>query len=347
MKYVSKNIKMFNRVGFNLLLKIFLSFSLLPTANAQQGITLLTDIWPPYINAQGQDKGTAAKLIEILLEYENVNAQWNYLPYELSYHQVESHNKLLSYPYFKTEQRENSVLYSEPVFSVISKIYYNRQFLTAQVAEQAYKYKRRIGKVAGYSYGESIDKEVKQAITFASEAQALTALFNHDIDLLPMTEGVMNHHLTINFPLRKQLILSIDNILDTSSLHVIAARTAQGRIIIDKINNAIKSLNALGMTSLQTTTTAIPAPIDVAKLTTTEGYPLIIGQSDVAGDNIKYYTLPLGSKVLIIKWSDKILQPSSTDRIYKNMMDLSKVVLLNGPHVGKELFVRNMHVELL
>jgi polar amino acid transport system substrate-binding protein len=28
-------------------------------------------------------------------------------------------------------------------------------------------------------------------------------------------------------------------------------------------------------------------------------------------------------------------------------MDLSKVVLLNGPHVGKELFVRNMHIELI
>jgi polar amino acid transport system substrate-binding protein len=322
-------------------------FSLMPTANAQQDLTLLTDIWPPYINAQGQEKGTAAKLIELLLDYENVNAQWAYLPYELSFHQVESHTKLVSYPYFKTEQRENSVLFSEPIFSVTSKVYYNRQFLTSQAAEKSYKDKQRIGKVAGYSYGESIDTEVKQAITFASEAQALTALFNHDIDLLPMTEGVMNHHLAINFPLRKQLILSIENVTDTSSLHVIAAKTDQGKVIIDKINHALKSLNSLGMTSLQTTTTAIAAPIDVARLTTTEGYPLVIGQSAVSGDSIKYYTLPLGSKVLVIKWSDKILQPSSTDRIYKNMMDLSKVVLLNGPHVGKELFVRNMHIELL
>jgi polar amino acid transport system substrate-binding protein len=130
-------------------------------------------------------------------------------------------------------------------------------------------------------------------------------------------------------------------------LHAIAAKTPEGKEIIHKINNALNSLNSMGMASLQNTTTAIPPAVDIARLTSSEGHPLIIGQSSATGDDIKYYTLPQGSKALIIQWSNKILQSSKTDRIYKNMMDLSKVVLLNGPHVGKELFVRNMHIELI
>jgi polar amino acid transport system substrate-binding protein len=329
------------------LASILFTFSLTSAVYAQNNITVLTDVWPPYINEQGQTKGSAAKLIELLFEYENINTDWHYLPYELSFHQVENKAKLVSFPYFKTKARENLVLFSEPVFSVTSKVYYNRQFLTGKTAEQAYKNKQRVGKVAGYSYGEAIDKDVVKAVAFASEKQALTALFNHDIDVLPMTEGVMNHHLTTNFPQRKELILSIKNISDTSSLHVVAAKTPEGQAVINKLNSALMSLKSLGMTSLQTTNTAAPSRIDIAKLITSEGYPSIIGQSASTGNNIEYFTLPQGSKALIIKWSNKILEPSKTDRIYKNMMDLSKVVILNGPHVGKELFVRNMHIELL
>ncbi|MBQ0797045.1 ABC transporter substrate-binding protein [Zhongshania sp.] len=326
-----------------LFLAVFVSFS----ARAQDGVVILTDTWEPYINSPGAEQGTAAKLIDILLYYVGVESSWKYFPYEFSFYEVKNGRGLLSYPYFKTQQREGLVLFSEPIFSVTSKVYYNRAFTSAEVALSAYSSKRRIGRVAGYSYGQSIDEEVVSAVVFATEIQALTALFNHDIDVLPMTEGVMNHYLSNNFPLRKQLILAIDDIADTSSLHAIAAKNIQGKAIIKKINHAFKILSAEGIDSIQTTAAAIPDPVDIARLITSEGYPLIIGQSAADGDSIDYYTLPQGSKALVIDWSSKITEPSSTDRIYKNMMDLSKVVLLNGPHVGRELFVRNMHIELL
>ena len=320
-----------------------LSFS----AKAEKTVTVLTDSWEPYINTPDQPLGIAAKLLNILLDYQGLESRWQHLPYELSFHQVENNKRLVSFPYFKTKQRQNAVIYSEPIFSVTSKVYYNRAFRSADTAKLAYANKQRVGKVAGYSYGQSIDQEVEQAAVFATEKQALTALFNHDIEVLPMTEGVMNYQLTHNFPQRQQLILAIDNIADTSSLHAVAAKNDQGKAIIDKINHAFISLNKAGISSIQTTTTAMPEPVDIARLMTSEGYPLIIGQTAASGDDVDYYTLPQGTKALIIEWSQKIIQPSKTDRIYKNMMDLSKVVLLNGPHVGKELFVRNMHIELL
>ncbi len=308
---------------------------------------ILTDVWPPYINSEHETAGSAAKLVNILLDRDQLTPNWHYLPYDISFHRVKSQQSLLAFPYFKTKEREESVAFSDPVFSVTSRIYYNRQYLNQQQAEHAYREKLRMGKVAGYSYGSAIDEEVKAAKIFASEEQALTALLNHDIDLLPMTEGVMEYQLNNNFPLRKQLIVAIKSIADTSSLHVIAANNEAGKTLIKVINNSLATLDAQGMESLKSTTSTTPAPVDVARLITSEGYPLIMGQSHPSGEDIQYFTLPQGTQALIIQWSEKILQPSTTDRIYKNMMDLSKVVILNGPHVGKELFVRNMHIELL
>ncbi|WP_440876798.1 substrate-binding periplasmic protein [Thalassotalea sp. PLHSN55] len=315
-------------------------------ASNPKNVNLLTDVWPPYINEDDKAKGSAAKLVELLLNHQKVATNWQYMPYEYAFDQVSSQQANASFPYFKTAQRQAQVLFSQPVFSVTSRVYYNRQFLNASQAEKAFNDKKRIGKVAGYSYGETIDQELTQAHEFASEDQALTALLNNDIDVLPMTEGVMNHQLSTNFPQRKQLIVALKNIADKSSLHVIGAKNTQGETIITMVNTALNYMQQQGMTSLLSTTSDVAAPVDVAKLVSSEGYPLILGQSSASGDNIQYYTLPQGSKVLVIKWSPKILQPSHNDSIYKNMMDLSKVVLLNGPHVGKELYIRNMHIEL-
>ncbi len=320
---------------------------LLSPAQANQKLSILTDSWPPYINAEGDTRGSAARLIEILYDFEGIQTNWHYMPYELSYLKVKNQQAVLSFPYFKTPQRSKEVLFSQAIFSVTSKVYFNRQFLTSDAAEQAYAGNKRIGRVSGYSYGESIDKALTEATVFATEKQALTALFNNVIDVLPMTEGVMVQQLNDHFSHRKQLIVALDDIMETSSLHVIAAKNQEGKEAIEKLNKVLNYLILEGVSSLPNASVVEPAPVDVAKLITTEGYPLIIGQSAEFGNDIDYYTLPQGTQVLVLEWSSKIMNPSGTDRIYKTMMDLSKVVLLNGPHVGKELYVRNMHIELM
>tara|TARA_R110002124_G_scaffold34230_3_gene112642 strand:- start:176 stop:1228 length:1053 start_codon:yes stop_codon:yes gene_type:complete len=328
------------------LLLLSLSCLLVP-AHGNEKLTILTDSWPPYINAEGDTSGSAARLIEILYDFEGIKTSWHYMPYELSYLKVKNQKAVLSFPYFKTPQRSQEVLFSQPIFSVTSKVYFNRQYLTSDAAQQAYADKKRIGRVSGYSYGESIDKELTEATVFASEKQALTALFNNVIDVLPMTEGVMVQQLNDYFSHRKQLIIALDGIMETSSLHVIAAKNLAGKRAIEKLDRVLAYLIEEGVSSLPTASVVEAAPVDVAKLITTEGYPLIIGQTAESGNDIAYYTLPQGTQALVLEWSSKIVHPSNTDRIYKNMMDLSKVVLLNGPHVGKELFVRNMHIELM
>lgn len=49
----------------------------------------------------------------------------------------------------------------------------------------------------------------------------------------------------------------------------------------------------------------------------------------------------------VINMQKRVYKASSSDRQYKNMMDLTNVLLLNGPQVGLVLYIRNMNIGLL
>jgi len=317
-------------------------------ANTETGapIKIITNTWAPYINEANAPEGSAASIVNLLATELATEIEWQYIPYDLSFQLVKRDRAQLAFPFFKTPQRAEEVNFSEPVFSATSHLYFNLQHMTLEQSSGDLRDKK-IGRVSGYSYGQSIDALLKGATVFGSEHAALQALFNHDIDLLPMTEGVMAHTLRSQFPERVQLIRKRPGISDQSSLHLIAPKTEAGQQTISAFNQALAELRALNIDSLNVEPVQLPKPLDLAQLITAEGYPAILGQSRNSNGNGDYYTLPQGTRVIVIEWSDRIINPSATDRIYKNMMDLSRVVVLNGPHVGRELFVRNMHIELL
>lgn len=307
-----------------------------------QSITITTDEWQPYINKPEQALGSAAELLKQLYSMDDTEIRWQYQHYDLAYYQVAKKQKLASFPYFKTDVRASQVLFSKAIFYATSYIYFNRQFQSNIHLEQLNQYK--IGRVSGYSYGEKIDGLLAKAQTFVSEKQALEALLNHQIDYLPMTESVMNNLLNNEFSTQKLLIKPLDNIKDNASLHLIAANNSEGQQLITALNAHIDKVAHLA--SMKLVPEALKKSPDLAKLVVAEGYPAILGQT-LAAVEPQFYTLPQGTSVLVIKWSNKMLTSSTTDTLYKNMMAFSHVLILNGPLVGEELLVRNMHIELL
>ncbi|WP_155895839.1 substrate-binding periplasmic protein [Kordiimonas gwangyangensis] len=228
---------------------------------ADERVTVVTDIWPPYISAKGDEPGSAARMLELLLYLEGVEADWRYLPYELSLAQVSAKEELLSFPYFRSPEREEKVLFSAPIFSVTSHLYYNRQYTPDAAVADLKPQTARKGRVAGYSYGSKIDTLLVDAKLYTSERDALTALFNHEIDLLPMTEGVMTALLLSHYPDRLQLIRPLPDMTDTSSLHVIAAKTPAGEQAIAKVNRALEKAASLGLDSCNRRTPACLWPL--------------------------------------------------------------------------------------
>ena len=309
-------------------------------------ITVLTSEWSPYINKEGASTGSAALALNILSSEIGTNIKWKYLPYSSSYDLVVRKKYPASFPWFKTQKRSEEVLYSKPLFEATSRLYFNRHFFAESEVEESWS-TLRIGKVQGYSYGSTLDTKIAKAIPYSSEYIALQALLDNEIDILPMTEKVMVNMLKNNFPNQKELIRMVPGVSDSSSLYLIAAKTEQGEEIINYFNKALDVMNGSLFTSKPPEKKNKKKSADLAQLVSAEGYPVILGQTDKISTGTNYYILPQGSRVLVLEWSPKILESSKTDRLYKSMIDVSRVVILNGPHVGKELYVRNMHISLL
>ena len=328
-----------NIIALTLLLT--LTLILLPVTSWAKPISVATSQWAPYIHAENQPLGTAADILKQVLSQEQQTIAWHYQNYDLALELVAKGKQQAAFPYFKTAEREQRVLFSEPIFSVTSGIYYNRQRERKLNFSQLNSH--RFGRVSGYSYGQVIDAYLSNAVIYPSEKDALESLFKNEIDFLPMTESVMNTMLNQGYRDQALLIKKIDKIEGNDTLHLIAPNTVEGNVLISKVNQLLEQVK--GIDSLQPQPVERFKPKDIARLITAEGYPAIVGQTSL-NDVTDYYTIPQGTRVLIVNWSDKILRPSTTDRLYKSMIDLSHVVILNGPHVGKELYIKNMHLEI-
>ena len=322
-------------------LVIILLTSFSYSVNAKS-LSITTGEWQPYVNKKNETEGLATNLLREIFSTDNTDVTWQYQNYELAYYQVVSKEKLASFPYFKTEKRASEVLFSAPVFYASSFVYYNRQYQKNIETIQLSNY--RIGRVSGYSYGELIDNLLINAKEYVTEKQALTALLNNEIDYLPMTESVMNNMLNNEFSAQKLLVKPLEGVKDTASLHLIAANNVEGKQVIKKLNLLISKVSSLS--SMQLVPETLKKSLDLAKLVVSEGHPAILGQT-LDNNNPRYFTLPQGTSILVIDWSTKMVTSSTTDSLYKNMMSLSRVLILNGPLVGEELLVRNMHIELL
>lgn len=329
------------------------------SVNAGEPVTVLTNDWPPYINSENEEAGRAAKMLEVVSAYAGISVDWHYIPYADAQSLLALQEYTVSFPYLYTEARAKKFYYSDALYNTRIKVYFNRRFYQQSSFDDTLN-NVKLGRVTGYSYGEYIDTLIENARAFETEMGALKALLNNEIDVLPMTEAVMQQLLKQYFPEQEKLVAAIEQpaLNAEHGLHVIASKTPEGLALINRINEAISTRMQLQGDYIQ------PAPASVEKidevlLTTSEGYPAILGralsgsntqrQCDaevVATEMANYYTLPLGTHAIVLQWSSTILHPSHTDRIYKNMMEESLLLILNGPHVGKELCVKNMHINI-
>jgi polar amino acid transport system substrate-binding protein len=327
----------------------------------QQSITVFVDNYPPYImspqsgsmhtsdtdlpiyqeSTLQSSQGSAAKVLSTLGQFTNTQFNYHYIGYGDGEKLLRLGKKAVSYPYFFTAQRAENYVFSCPIAYARVELYFSRQHNALSDLDSLNGLK--IGVVKDNSYGAVIDGMVaEQSLEeFDSELSAIVALAQGRIDVLPMAKGVMDSLIKTDFPAQKELIKPFKKIFAREAFRVMAARSVYGEAVINNINQAI-SLKFMGEEPGELTEQS-PPNVDLAELIPAEGFPAIIGVS--TQDN-KEYTLPIGTRVIVLDWSDGIRKPNSAASINRSMLLTSKVVVLNGPHVSKEMLVRNMHIQL-
>lgn len=342
------------RATFSLLLALILA-GVLPASPVRAAETtslpVLTDIWPPYVmephnTMSGSGLGSAARIVRLVLHDMGYTADFQYFDFAYSFDRVLHSDSAVSFPYFRTPTRETQVLFSDPLFEVRNRLYYNRQYHES-VNGPANFSGLRFGQVAGYSYGAEMDAVLVEPVIFSSEQEAMRALLNNDIDLLPMTDSVAMALLQDVFPDQLELVRSVAALDSVSSLHLIAPATEQGTQFIERFNASHKRLLQAGIVSdvdLENSP-GQAQQTDVVELVVAEGYPVIVGNTRT--DPPQHFAIPQGTRAMVLRWSDLIREASSSEQIYRTMTDESQVVVLNDPHVGKELYIKNMHLQIV
>lgn len=316
------------------------------TTGAQEPLRAYTEEWPPYVRAPDEPLGGAARIVRLVVDNMDRRAEFEYFDFGYSYRMVKEGRADLSFPYFRTAAREGDVLWSEPLFSVRNRVFYNRRFHDFSRAGGDFS-GLRIGRVAGYSYGDAIDAMLDDPVVFATEVEAVEALLNNSIDLLPVTDAVADAILAESFPNRRELVRAAAGVESWSTLHVIAPKTAEGHALIAAFNESRAELIAEGLIADRDLSAegAFARAEDIGEIVVSEGFPIVVGVDP--GDPSRHYAIPQGTRVLMLEWSPRIAEPSRTDRLYQAMTDQSRVVVLNGPHVGRELLVKNMHIAIV
>lgn len=336
------------------LLMVCLAFPAGAQAQSSDRVTVYTDTYRPFIEPEGSPDGDGMAMVRLILENMDQDYEFQYRDFGFSLYRTQRTPNAATFPWRRVPEREALFHFSEALFETQTRIYYNRRAFPDSLGSDQLS-GLTIGQLEDYAYtgaiaeifetAESRNNEVK---VFAREVEAIRALLVGEIDALPLPATVLEATTATQFPNQVELLNTVEGISEPFPLHMIAARTPSGAAFISAFDASYAQLRQAGVLSGPITgSDQIDSDFgETAELRASEGFPVIVGRLETDGDSV-FYAIPQGTRALVLDWSDTILQSSPSDRIFKTMVDETRVLILNGPHVGKELFVKNMHITVL
>ncbi|MEO1242463.1 MAG: transporter substrate-binding domain-containing protein [Pseudomonadota bacterium] len=320
-------------------------------ATAQESVRIYTDTYRPYVLPEGEGDGKAMRLVRLIFLNADLTPDFEYIDFNYGYYAARNSTADLTFPWRETPERAEDALFSKRLFSDDTKFFYNIRFHPDGLQKEDLT-NAILGRTTGYSYGEAVNNYLAetgaadQTKEYSTETDSLAALLSGEIDALPLPISVVNATLNASFPNQQGLIRAIEGVIDPFNFHLVAPKTPEGGAMIDRFNASFDDLIAAGVVTEDYANDGPPAVRagDVARVVASEGFPVVVGVA--RNDAQSHYAVPQGTKVLVLNWSDRILEPSRNDRLYQTMVDQSAVLVLNGPHIGKELLIKNMHIAI-
>ncbi|MBB4657555.1 substrate-binding periplasmic protein [Parvularcula dongshanensis] len=333
---------------------------------AQEALPIYTDTWRPFVSGEGEEPGAATRVMRLVATEMGALPEFRRFDFGYAYVLVRDGRAPLAFPYIKTDERAGEVVFSKaPILSMRNRVYVNRRFRAADgVPAGAEAGEVLFGRVAGYSYGPTIDALIERqdapARVFGSDRDALAQLLAGEVDAVPMAESVAQAILPREFAAWEKLVHAASGIEDETPLHVIAPRTPEGEALMARFDAAYARLVE---EELLVSGETLPAPLpdrarDRGRIIAAEGNPIALGRSWLGGDAVHEcvetaaqaeesgdrFALPPGTSFMVLAWSCGAANASPTARLYKTMTDESRVLILDGPSSGRELLVKNMHI---
>ena len=221
---------------------------------ADQIVTFVGDPWPPYVEGVlGEDASTGIVVEvvnEIFSRIDNTRARFPLIPWNRALSEVESGSHDGIGMLLKTPEREQYMVYSEPMLVGSSLVW-----STTEPGEQAFEWNvisdfhgLRIGVIDGYSYGEEIDREIQQGRIEVIKLQTVERMFimlaNDRIDLALATDAV---GMVLAKKLPEAGIKAAKRPTDSDTYYLAISKKSPAVTLIPEINQIIKQLQSAGV----------------------------------------------------------------------------------------------------
>lgn len=319
--------------------------------SAQAQVPIYVDTYRPYILAPGEGRGSLMRMVEMVLREAAIDHQFVYQDYAFGFRQVQTQTLAASAPWRRSKDWAPLFHYSKPLVVIETGYYYNKRFHRDGMTPSDLG-RLKLGKLESYGYEGAVRAPLDKAeaagrlSVYGNETEALNALLAGDIDAIPLQKVVAEATIATGFSQLAQLLVPVDGLKTAIPFHLIASKTPEGARFIADFDRAFDALGADGVLSAQYANRGIAKSIayDFVTLVVAEGFPTIIGKAPDQPD--QQYAVPEGTRALVLSWSDRLRSPIPSDNLFRTMVDETALLILNGPHVGRELLVKNMHISM-
>ena len=310
-------------------------------------IDAYTSAWPPYVQAHADAPGPITDIVRTVFDDMGYEVRVRRFSFAYVYDKVERGQARAAFPFFETEDRIGEVLFSDPLFEVTSRIYYSKRAHPDRpprlTGDEVF------GNVSRYRFGGEIDSVLAEAeaeervISFDTEAEALAALIDNRIGLLPMTDRVAREVLEREFAAQRALIAPMEGFDPPQPLKVVFPLGEEA--LRDAFNASLARLRERALIPVgDRRTETLEACSTVAVIVASDDLPLVTATKPGAEEET--YALPQGSKVAVCEWSASLRARADDDRFFAIMNDTSRILVLDGPQAGRVLNVKNIHLAI-
>ena len=292
-----------------------------------------------------ENKGIVSEIVNVVLDKQKHKLDFN--SFHDGYIATNKNDYIATFPYFKTQQREKEMLYSDELLKVKNVIFYNKNKFNESNMDNLYA--STIGIVKGYEYKNIDINKFKNIKSFESELIAFEMLNKGLIELLPSNKLTGIHIIKKYY---NDFYSSIDIIKDekyisVDTMHLIVKKNTQNKKFINEFNNSLKEIKKNGKYHkilLENKQYLEPYLSDFVRLVNnTEAFPMVT--ATLKRDSVKKFMIPRGTKAIVLQWSKHFIKEGNI-KIFDEMFKKTKVKIINGPLKGKILFVDNMFIEI-
>lgn len=215
---------------------------------SEEKVLMVTGEWAPYTSSNMANKGVVSEIVKFALKQSDIELNLEFKFWPQCYASVLQGYAAASFPFFKTEKREEKMLYSNPIMSSKVLFFYrkNRVEVTSfKNLTELQKYK--VSGVNGFFYRDSFRAAELNMVYSDSETEALKKVHSGFAELIPMDEVTGWELIKKNYPEQIEEFATMSTPIREDNLYLIVSRAnPKAQQIIEKFNNGLNKIKRNG-----------------------------------------------------------------------------------------------------